>query len=324
MNARAALLCLSAAYAAAPIASHAADTYPSRPIRVVVPFAPAGINDVIARILGQRLGENLGTTIVVDNRAGAGGTLGSNIVAQAPPDGYTLLFSSSSTIAVSPNLYKNLPYDPIKNFSPISQVASVGSILIVHPSLPVKTTKDLIAHAKANPGKLNYGSAGVGASQHLATELFKTMAGVDIVHVPYKGGGPALADLVAGQISLMIELLPTALPYIKSNRVRAIAVSTPKRSPVFPELPTISEAALPGYDLTIWVGLLAPGGTPRPIIDRLSKGVLAVLGTPEMRERLAGQGAEPVGDRPDQFAAYIKTELARWAAVVKASGAKAE
>ena len=323
MKTKAASLLLIAA-AAATLPAYAAQAYPSRPIRVVVPFAPAGINDVIARILGQKLGENLGATIVVDNRAGAGGTVGSAIVAQAPADGYTLLFSSSSTIAVSPALYKNLPYDPIRNFSPITQVASVGSVLIVHPSLPVKTTKDLIAHAKANPAKLNYGSAGVGASQHLASELFKTMAGVDMVHVPYKGGGPALADLVAGQISVMIELLPTATPFIKTNRVRALAVSTPKRSPVFPELPTISESALPGYDLTIWVGLLAPGGTPRPIVERLSKAVLTVLNTPEMRERLAGQGAEPVGDRPDEFAAYIKTELTRWAAVVKASGAKAE
>ena len=302
----------------------AADPYPSRPIRVVVPFAPGGINDVIARHLSQKLGERLGTTIVVDNRAGVGGTLGSNIVAHALPDGYTLLFSSSSTIAVSPSLYKNLPYDPIKNFSPITQVASVGSVLVVHPALPVKSTKELIAYAKANPGKLNYGSAGAGASQHLATELFKTMAGVDIVHVPYKGGGPALADLVAGQISLMIELTPTALPYIKSGRLRPLAVSTPKRSPVLPELPTISEAALPGYDLTIWVGLLAPGGTPQDIVQRLSKAVLAVLNDPEMRERLASQGAQPVGDTPEQFSAYVKKELARWAVVVKASGARQE
>jgi tripartite-type tricarboxylate transporter receptor subunit TctC len=303
-------------------AESAVDSYPTRPIRVVVPFAPGGINDVIARILSQKLAENLATTIVIDNRAGAGGTIGSNIVAHAQPDGYTLLFSSSSTIAVSPSLYKNLPYDPIKNFSPITQVASVGSVLVVHPSLPVKTTRDLIAHAKANPGKLNYGSAGPGASQHLATELFKTMAGVDMLHVPFKGGGPALAALIGGQISLMIELTPTALPHIKANRLRAIAVSTPKRSAVLPELPTISEAGLPGYDLTIWVGLLAPGGTPREIVDRLSKAVLASLNDPQMRERLAGQGAEPVGDTPAQFSAYVKSELSRWAAVVKASGAR--
>ena len=303
--------------------AHAADTYPTKPVRVVVPFAPGGINDVLARILSQKLTENLGATIVIDNRGGAGGTLGSNIVAHAAPDGYTLLFSSSSTIAVSPSMYSNLPYDPVKDFSAIAQVASVGSVLVVHPSIPANSVKELIAYAKANPGKLNYGSAGAGASQHLASELFKTMAGINMVHVPYKGGGPAMADLLAGQISLMIELLPTALPQIKGGKIRALAVSIPRRSPVLPDLPTIAET-LPGYDLTIWTGILAPGGTPKEIIQRLSTAVLAVLKSPEMRERLASQGAEPVGDTPEQFAAYIKSEIARWAVVVKASGAKAE
>lgn len=301
----------------------AADAYPTKPVRVVVPFAPGGINDVLARILSQKLTENLGATIVIDNRGGAGGTLGSNIVAHAAPDGYTLLFSSSSTIAVSPSMYSNLPYDPVKDFSPIVQVASVGSVLVVHPSIPANSVRELIAYAKANPGKLNYGSAGAGASQHLASELFKTMAGINMVHVPYKGGGPAMVDLLAGQISLMIELMPTALAQIKGGKVRALAVSTPKRSPVLPDLPTIAET-LPGYDLTIWTGMLAPGGTPKEIVQRLSSAVLTVLKSPEMRERFASQGAEPVGDTPEQFAAYIKKEIERWAVVVKASGAKAD
>jgi tripartite-type tricarboxylate transporter receptor subunit TctC len=303
--------------------ANAADIYPTKPVRVVVPFAPGGINDVLARILSQKLTENLGATIVIDNRGGAGGTLGSNIVAHAAPDGYTLLFSSSSTIAVSPSMYSNLPYDPVQDFSAIAQVASVGSVLVVHPTIPANTVKELIAYAKANPGKLNYGSAGAGASQHLASELFKTMAGINMVHVPYKGGGPAMADLLAGQISLMIELLPTALPQIKGGKIRALAVSIPKRSPVLPDLPTIAET-LPGYDLTIWTGMLAPGGTPKEIVQRLSVAVLAVLKSPDMRERLASQGAEPVGDTPAEFSAYIKKEIARWAVVVKASGARAE
>jgi tripartite-type tricarboxylate transporter receptor subunit TctC len=303
--------------------ANAADNYPTKPVRVVVPFAPGGINDVLARILSQKLTENLGATIVIDNRGGAGGTLGSNIVAHAAPDGYTLLFSSSSTIAVSPSMYSNLPYDPVQDFSAIAQVASVGSVLVVHPTIPANTVKELIAYAKAHPGKLNYGSAGAGASQHLASELFKTMAGINMVHVPYKGGGPAMADLLAGQISLMIELLPTALPQIKGGKIRALAVSIPKRSPVLPDLPTIAET-LPGYDLTIWTGMLAPGGTPKEIVQRLSVAVLAVLKSPDMRERLASQGAEPVGDTPAEFSAYIKKEIARWAVVVKASGAKAD
>ena len=302
----------------------AADAYPSKPVRVVVPFAPGGINDVLARILSQKLGAELGTTIVIDNRGGAGGTLGSGIVAHATPDGYTLLFSSSSTIVVSPSMYSNLTYDPIKDFSPIAEIASVGSVLVVHPSVPANSVKELIAYAKANPGKLNYGSAGAGASQHLASELFKTMAGINMLHVPYKGGGPAMADLLAGQISLMIELIPTALPQIKGGKIRALAVSTPKRSPVLPDLPTIADT-LPGYDLTIWTGLLAPGGTPKEIVSRLSNATLAVLGSPDMRERLASQGAEPVAaNKPEQFADYIKKELVRWAAVVKASGARVD
>jgi tripartite-type tricarboxylate transporter receptor subunit TctC len=320
---RSTFVLLSVLALAAHGAANAADAYPTKPVRVVVPFAPGGINDVLARILSQKLTENLGATIVIDNRGGAGGTLGSNIVAHASPDGYTLLFSSSSTIAVSPSMYSNLPYDPVKDFSAIAQVASVGSVLVVHPSIPANSVKELIAYAKANPGKLNYGSAGAGASQHLASELFKTMAGINMVHVPYKGGGPAMADLLGGQISLMIELLPTALPQIKGGKIRALAVSTPKRSPVLPDLPTIAET-LPGYDLTIWTGILAPGGTPKEIVQRLSSAVLTVLKSPEMRERLASQGAEPVGDTPEQFSAYIKKEIERWAVVVKASGAKAD
>ena len=307
-----------------PGVTFAADAYPSKPVRVVVPFAPGGINDVLARILSQKLGAELGTTIVIDNRGGAGGTLGSGIVAHAAPDGYTLLFSSSSTIVVSPSMSSNLTYDPIKDFSPIAEIASVGSVLVVHPSVPANSVKELIAYAKANPGKLNYGSAGAGASQHLASELFKTMAGINMVHVPYKGGGPAMADLLAGQISLMIELIPTALPQIKGGKIRALAVSTPKRSPVLPDLPTIADT-LPGYDLTIWTGLLAPGGTPKEIVSRLSNATLAVLGSPDMRERLASQGAEPVAaNKPEQFADYIRKELVRWAAVVKASGARVD
>ena len=311
-------------FALAGIGAVTAQTYPAKPVRVVVPFPGGGLNDVIARILTQKLGENLGVTFVIDNRPGAGGTIGTNIVAKAASDGYTLLFSSSSTIAVSPSMYSKLPYDPVKDFSAIANVASVGSALVVNPALPIKSVKDLIAYAKAHPAQLKFGSAGVGASQHLAAELFKTMAGVDMVHIPYKGGTLALADVIGGQISLTFEPLPTSIAHIRSGRVRALAVTTPKRSPVIPELPTVAESGLPGYDLTIWVGMLAPARTPKEIVQRLSVAILKILHSPEMIERLAGQGAEPIGDTPEHFAAYIKEEIVRWAVIVKASGARAD
>jgi tripartite-type tricarboxylate transporter receptor subunit TctC len=301
-----------------------AQPYPDRPVRLVVPFPPGGINDLLARVTAQKLSESLGQNVVVENRPGAGGTIGSNAVAKAPADGYSLLFGATSTVAVSPNLYANLPYEPIKDFAPIVQLASVGSVLVVHPAVPAATIGALVALARERPGTLNFGSAGSGASQHMGGELLKSMAGVDMVHVPYKGGAQAMMDLVAGQISFMIEPIPTALPHIRSGKVRALAVSTPRRAAAVPELPTIAESGYPGYDLTIWFGLLAPAGTPREVIARVNGDIVKILATPDMRERLAAQGAEPVGDSPEQFAAHIRREIARWGEVVKASGAKVD
>lgn len=314
-------ICLALLLVLSDAGAATANEFPSQLIRVTVPFAAGGINDVIARIVTQRLSENLKATIIIENRGGAGGTLGSAAVAQSAPDGYSLLFSSSSTMAVSPSIYKNLSYDPVKDFSPITQIATVASVLVVNPKLPVNSLEELIAYAKANPGKLTFGSGGVGAAQHLGAELLKKMAGLDMIHVPYRGGGPAVSDLIAGHLSFIIELMPVALPHIQQGSLRALAVSTPQRSAVLPNLPTIAET-LPGYDLTIWLGLFAPRGTPPEIVKRLNKEMVDILRVPAMRERLAGQGAEPVGDTPEEFAAYVKTEIARWAAVVREAGIK--
>jgi tripartite-type tricarboxylate transporter receptor subunit TctC len=301
-----------------------AQTYPARAIHLIVPFPPGGINDVLARVTGQKLSESLGQNVVVENRPGAGGTIGSNAVAKAPADGYTLLFGATSTVAVSPHLYKNVPYDPIADFAPIVEIASVGSIVVVNPAVPVTSVRELVALARARPGSLTFGSAGSGASQHMGGELLKSMAAIDIVHVPYKGGAPAMTDLVAGQISFMIEPIPTALPHIKSGRVRALAVSTPRRSAAMPELPTIAESGYPGYDLTIWFGLLAPARTAPEVIGRINADMVKILADGDMRERLSAQGAEPVGGTPEAFAAHIRSEVARWGEVVKASGAKVD
>jgi tripartite-type tricarboxylate transporter receptor subunit TctC len=307
-----------------PAIAPAQQPYPARPVHLIVPFPPGGINDVLARVTGQKLAESLGQSVVVENRPGAGGTLGSNAVAKAPPDGYSLLFGATSTVAVSPHLYPGIPYDPIADFAPIVQIASVGSILVVNPALPAASVRELVALARARPGSLNFGSAGSGASQHMGGELLKSLAAIDIVHVPYKGGAAAMTDLIAGQISFMIEPIPTALPHIKSGRVRALAVSSARRAAALPELPTIAESGYPGYDLTIWFGLLAPASTPRELIARINADVVKILAGADMRERLSAQGAEPVGDTPEAFAAHIRSEVARWGQVVKASGAKVD
>ena len=298
--------------------------YPTKPIRLIVPFPPGGINDVLARLIGQRLGDTLAQPILIENRPGAGGTIGSNAVAKAVADGYTLLFGATSTVAVSPNLYTQLPYDPIKDFHPIGQIASVASVLVVHPALPAQSLTELVALARAKPGTLNFGSAGSGTSQHMGGELLKSLARIDMVHVPYKGGGPAMADLVGGQLSMMIEPIPTALPQIRSGKVRALAVSTGKRVPALSESPTFVESGIAGYDLTIWFGLLAPAGTPREVITRLSTELGRSLRAPEMRERLAQQGADPIIDTPEAFGEHIRREIAKWGGVVRASGARVD
>ncbi len=301
-----------------------AQTWPSRPVRVVVPFAAGGLNDTMARIVAQQLGEQLRTSFLIDNRPGAGGTTGTAIVAQAVPDGYTLLFSSSTTIAVSPSLYKNLAYDPVRDFAPVTSTASVEIVLLVNPQFQARTVKDIVALARAKPGQLKYGSVGIGSSQHLAGELFGAMAKVNLLHVPYKAAGQVLTDTINGLIELNFEPMPTALPHIRAGRLVPVAVTLPKRSRVLPEVPTIAEGGLPGYEMTLWTGILAPRATPRPIIDRLNQVTRKILAGDEMTDRLQALGATATGDTPEEFGAFIRREIARWGEIVRAAGARPE
>jgi tripartite-type tricarboxylate transporter receptor subunit TctC len=310
-------------FAATATGAFAAD-YPNKPIRLVVPFSAAGTTDFLARAIAQKLGTNMGTTVIVDNRPGAGGNIGSDIVAKADPDGYTLLLGTVGTHAINASLYKKMPYDTVKDFAPITLVASVPNIVVVHPSVPAKSIKELLALAKAKPGNLTFASSGNGSSIHLSGELFKSMAGVDMLHVPYKGSGPAVADLVGGQVNLMFDNMPSSLPHVKSGRLRAIAVTGAKRSPAVPDLPTIAESGVPGYDSVAWFGVLAPAGTPPAIVNQLNAEIIKVLKSPDVAHRLSSQGAEPAYNTPEQFSAYIKTEMGKWAKVVKASGAQVD
>ena len=303
-------------------AGAAAQQYPSKPVRFVVPFVAGGPNDIQGRLLGEKLAQRLGQQFIIDNRGGAGGNIGMEIVAKAPPDGYTLVIATVGTWAVNPHLYK-LPYDVLRDFSPIMQVSTSPAVLVVHPSVPAKNVKELVALAKSKPGRLNYGSSGVGGTGHLAGELFNTMAGVKMTHIPYKGGGPAMIDLVGGQVQLVFATAASAVPQIKGGKIRGIAVTTVKRSALMPNLPTISEAGLPGFDANNWYGLLAPAKTPRPIIDRLNAEVTKVLAMPDVKEFLFNQGLDPAPGTPEKFGAYIKSEMTKWAKVVKDSGAKA-
>ncbi len=303
--------------------AHAQQTsYPNRPVRVVVPFPPGGLNDVVVRVISQKLGENLGQSIIIENRGGATGTIGTAAVAKATADGYTLLSSGSTTAAVAPHLYSKLPYDQTKDLVGVGRIGAVSSIVLLHPSVPATTMGELIALMKAKPGTINFGSGGSGGSQHIGAELLKTLTGVQMTHVPYKGGGPAMIDLVAGQIAMMIEPMPTALPQMRAGKVKALAVTTPKRSSAIPDLPTVAEAGVPGYDLTIWLGFFAPAGTPREVIEKVNAALADVLRSPEMRDRLAQQGVDPIIDSPEEFSAYVNGELARWGKVVRDSGAK--
>jgi tripartite-type tricarboxylate transporter receptor subunit TctC len=297
--------------------------YPSKAVRFVVPFPPGGPLDIVARSIGQDLNKSLGQPVLIDNRPGAGGNIGADVVAKAPPDGHTILMGAVSTHAINVWLYKSLPYDPLKDFAPVTLVTSVPNVLVVHPSVPVKTTRELIALAKARKGQLNFASGSTGSAGHLAGELFKTMAGVDMVHIPYKGAAPAVTDLLAGHVSLMFDNL-AGLPNIKAGRVRALAVTTLKRSPFLPELPTISESGLRGFDVGTWFGVFAPAGTPREVVTRLNTEISRALQTPAMKERLATLGAEAMPNTPEAFAGFVKTEMAKYREIVRASGAKAD
>ncbi len=306
-------------------AGASAQGYPTKPIRLVVPYPAGGPLDIMARAIGQKLTEAWKQPVVVDNRAGAGGNIGADFVAKSAPDGYTLLMGAVATHAINPSLYSKIPYDPVKDFAPVALVAQVPNILVVNPAVPAKTVRELIALARAQPGTLNFGSGSTGSTGHLAGELFNTMAGVKMVHIPYKGAAPATADLLGGQVQLMFDNLASALPNVKAGKLRALAVTTLARSPAIPELPTIAESGLPGFDLTTWFGLLVPAGTPPEIVARLNAEIVRALDAKDMRERLEKMGAEPLSNNtPERFAAFIRSEAAKYARVVKDSGAKVD
>ncbi len=297
--------------------------YPQRPIRLVVPYAAGGSTDTVARIVGARLGERLGQQIVVDNRTGAGTLIGTEIVQHATADGHVLLMATPP-LAVNPSLYAKVSYAVERDFVAVTNVAGSSNLLVVHPSLPANSVSELVALLKAAPGKYNYGSSGVGGAGHLAMALFESMAGVDVVHVPYKGGAPAVVDLVAGRLTLMMANLTTAQPHIRAGKLRGLGVGKVKRSPLFPEMPTIAEAGVKGYEANNWNGVVAPTGTPRPAIERLHQEIVATLKEPAIADRMARAGLEPVGDTPAEFAQYLKSEATKWGKLVKSAGIKPE
>ena len=314
-------------YALACVGAHvsAADlSFPSRPIRFIVPNGAGGTTDLVARSVAPKLADMLGQQVVIDNRPGSGGILGTEIVAKAAPDGHTLLMGTIGNIAISPALYRKLAYDSLRDFAPVTQLASAAYMVLLHPSVAAKSMKELAALAKAKPGALNFASAGSGTGSHLAAELFKSMAGVDMVHVPYKGGSPAMTDVIAGQVQLMFNGIPSSMPHLRSGRVRALAVTTATRSTAAPELPTIAEAGFPGAESTSWTGILVPAGTPAPVIAKLHAAFVKALQFPDVVARLSMDGAAPVGNSPAEFGAYIKSEWVKWGKVVKASGATAQ
>lgn len=300
-----------------------AQDYPSKPIRMVLPFPPGGVTDLLARALAEKLAPRLGQPVIVDNKPGAGTVLASDFVARAPADGYTLLMAASS-LGTAPLIYEKVSYDAIKSFAPVTQVASVVHVVVVNPALPVKSVKELIAYAKANPGKLNYSSTGTGTSTHLEGELLKSMAGVYMVHIPYRGSGPALVDLVGGQVNVMIDALGSSGPFIKSGKLRALAVTTAKRSQSIPELPTVAESGVPGYEAMPWLGLVAPAGTPQPVVDRIHREVAKVLEDPELRERFKGWGLDIIGNTPAEFTSFLRRDVDQWARVIKSANIKAD
>jgi len=301
-----------------------AQTYPSRPIRLVVPFPPGGSTDILARALAQKLSEGLSQPLVIDNRPGAGGSIGSDAAAKAAPDGYTLLMGQLGTLAVSPAIYKNLPYDPVKSFAPVSLMAIVPSVLVVNPQVAAASAAELIAYARANPGRLTYGSAGSGSTSHLTTEYFKLATGTDILHVPYKGVGPMLTDLISGQLSMGINGAPAVMPHVNSGRLRALAVTGIARLPSLPQIPTLDESGVKGFDASGWYGIVAPAGTSRGIVAKLNAEIRRIMQTPDLRARLDTEGAIPAAGSPEEFAAFIASEIARWGAVLKRAGIEAQ
>lgn len=300
-----------------------AQAYPDHPIRLIVPFAPGGTTDILARILGQKLGENLGQQVIIDSRGGAAGNLGTGLAARAAPDGYTLLLGVISPLAINVSLYgAKLPYNPVQDFAPVSLITKVPQIISVHPSVPAHNVKQLIALAKAHPNKLTYGTAGAGTSNHLVGELFNTAAGIHITHIPYKGAGPAAVAVFSGEVDMMISAPPAVINFVKLGRLRAIAVTSATRSPALPDVPTMMESGLPGFEATAWYCMVAPAGTPRPIIDKVRDALVKAMETPQVRQRLLDEGATPESSTPEELGAFIRAEIDKWARAVKLSGAR--
>ena len=297
--------------------------YPQRAIKLLVPFPPAGATDIVGRIVAQKLGERLGQSVVVENRPGAGGSIGSDLVARSAPDGYTLLMATSSTHSIGPALQK-LPYDPIKDFAPITHVANVPNVLVVSPKLPVVSVRELVEYAKARPGKLNFASSGVGTIVHLNGELFKMLAGVDLVHVPYKGTALSIPDLANGNVAMLFDSLASVMPHVKSGSVRPLAMNAPQRSPLLPEVPTLAEAGMPAFDRYTWFGMFAPAGTPADIVRKVQAEVVAALRSPDLRERFDAVGAEPVGSTSEQFVERIRSDGVRWTEVIRKADVKVQ
>jgi tripartite-type tricarboxylate transporter receptor subunit TctC len=305
-----------------PLGIAVAQEYPDKPVHLIVPFPPGGGADILARTVSPRLAQALGKPIVIENKPGAGGNVGAEYVARAAPDGYTLLYGTNGTHGINASLYRNLRFDPVKDFIPVSRMTTIAAMLIVNPQFPPTTVEELIRYAKANPGKVNFASAGNGTTSHLAGELFKTMAGIDIVHVPYRGGALAVTDLVGGQVQMMIDVMPNALPLARDGRARGIAVSTTTRYPGAPEYPTIAESGLPGFEASAWDGIFVPAGTPAPIVARLNAAVRETVEDPQVSEALKARGAQPMPNSPEAFARYIAESSEKWARAVRASGAK--
>jgi tripartite-type tricarboxylate transporter receptor subunit TctC len=311
------------ALAACPLAA-SAQAWPAKPMRIVVPFPPGGGTDIGTRILAQKLQEAWGQAVVIENKPGAAGIVGTELTAKSAPDGYTFMMGNIGTHAINVSLYKQLSYDPVRDFAPVSMVADLPLLLLVHPSVPAKSVQELIALAKSQPGKLNFSSSGAGGSMHVAAELFKSMAGVDIVHIPYKGGAPAVADLISGQVPMSFATVLETIQFVKAGKVRALAVTNNRRSIALPDLPTISESGLPGYQSISWLALFAPAGTPKDIVNKASMETVRILKLPDVRERLLAQGAEPIGSTPEQLAAILAQDIAKYARVIRESGYKPE
>ena len=300
----------------------AQDDYPSKPITMIVPFSAGGTTDILARIVGQALTVEMGQSVIIENKPGAGGNIGAQQAARAKADGYTVFMGTVGTHAINQSLYKKLPYDPIKDFAPLSRVATVPNLLVAHPSRPYKTVQEMIAYAKAHPGDVTYGSPGSGASPHVSGALFQSMTGAELTHIPYKGSAPAVSDLLGNQIAVMFDNMPSAIQHVRSGKLRPIAVTTAKRSPELPDVPTIAEAGVPGYEATSWFGLWAPANTPAPALDKLYASLAKVLKDPAVVKKIADQGGDVVIDTPAEFEAFIKAEAAKWGKVVKESGAE--